>query len=101
MQNFARIRPAVILVAVLGIVVLGASGIALLASTAQDHATPDAAQAIDGGVCAADGVSEDMAPGANQCKDCKRPKGKHGCARLSCDPCCWVCEGEPLPLCTS
>lgn len=106
MKNLASGRPAAILVAVLGIAVIGLVGLAFSVPALQDQATPAVAQVTDGGVCPADaatddGVSENMAPGGNPCKDCKRPQGGHGCARLSCDPCCWVCQGEPLPLCTS
>ena len=106
MKNLASVRPAAILVAVLGIVVIGLGGVALSVHAPQDQVIPAVEQATDGGVCPADRatdevVSEDMAPGGNPCKNCKRPNGKHGCARLSCDPCCCVCQGEPLPRCTS
>ena len=101
MKNLGSVRPAAILIAVLGVVVIGLAGIVVSLPTVQDQATPAAEQTLDGGVCPAESATEEGKPGGNPCKGCKRPAGGHGCARLSCDPCCWVCQGEPLPLCTS
>src|SRR5262245_55773658 len=42
------------------------------------------------------GDSEDRS--ANPCKGC--PKGVlPGCIRLSCEPCCFKCPGEPAQIC--
>jgi hypothetical protein len=34
------------------------------------------------------------------CKDCPRKNGGQ-CTRISCEPCCYACVGQPLPVCSS
>lgn len=49
------------------------------------------------------GASEPMLapPGGNPCKSCRQSPAGDRCQRISCDPCCWECPGEPYPICSS
>lgn len=107
MTRLGSVRPARVLVGVLGIVAIGVAGFAMSAPAAQEQAPLAVGAGDEGGVCQADEVitepaGETAAPGGgNPCKDCKRSPEHHRCTRVSCDPCCWVCIGEPLPICAS
>ena len=97
-------RKAVALAGVFAIALIGASAVGVWAAAvdpvATDAALVDPATTMDhdAGVCIGDPL-EDSGPAAPPdpefipaCKTrCNSPG--QGCARLSCDPCCWLCGG--------
>ena len=99
---------ATTLVAALALVSVGLLAYASVATgVAPDPVQSDASAKVtpsapaEGSVEATQDDVEGAAPTARPCRGCKRPKGRRGCTLLSCEDCCWVCIGDPLPLCTS
>lgn len=98
---------ATTLVAALALVSLGllayasvATGVAPDPGQSEASAKVTPSDPAEGSVEVAQDDVEGAAPTARPCRGCKRPK-PHGCTLLSCEDCCWVCIGDPLPLCTS
>lgn len=95
-------------VALIGTVLVVLVGVGLVGSvafqtTSADLSSSQAVQpAADGGTCELADTLEGMdgnsaAPGNKPCRSC--PRAGRGCTLISCDDCCYVCIGQPLPIC--
>lgn len=61
-----------------------------------EPSNPEAASLPEGEACST--VRQGTAAGGNPCKDCPKNLAP-GCTRVSCDPCCFRCPGEPFLRC--
>ena len=62
-----------------------------------EPSTPPGAAPAEGKKCSAPARGE-VAAGGNPCKSCPRDLAP-GCTRVSCDPCCFRCPGDPFIRC--
>ena len=105
MNKYKSQRRATVLIGVLSVGVVG-FGVFSAWQATQAQVGPQATveQIDDNGVCPADysleaTVGDTAKPGGGpRCRTCDVPSQ---CLRLSCDPCCWICAGDPFPTCTS
>ncbi len=99
-----RMRRAAALVGMSGIVLIVAFLAGLGVSPTDDSPVADDQAGIillpEEGLCVPVGtdLEEDVEPlnSHNTCHSC--PKFK-GCTRVSCDPCCYQCVGDPITRC--
>ena len=100
-------RKAVTLAGVLAVALIGVSAVGLWAGAVGPASTdaalvdPALVMDVDAGISIGDPL-EDLAsvtpPDAPNIKECANicSSPGQGCARLSCEPCCWLCGGHVI-----
>ncbi len=117
MASVKNVRAGVVLAGVLWVLLIGLGGFGVWAIQ-QENAAPVEPVVAEQTASNAEFVVEDVVVDeatvencsedfeasnemGNPCKDCKRRLPGQQCTRISCDPCCYACVGQPLPICSS
>jgi hypothetical protein len=88
------------LIAVIGLIGLGLAGASILPAGSTAAGPSVIAEVPGAGIFVeAELLDSASAPPDPACQDCPKRIPGEPCTRISCDPCCYRCTGDPIPWC--
>ena len=83
---------------VMGVASLGLLGLGTLTGAGSFNADDDIIEVAELGICIEAEAAEAVAPDP-ACDGCPKRIPGEPCTRVSCEPCCYRCSGEPVLRC--